>query len=166
MKDRPLLLIDVDGVISLFGAGQTGPSDVLPALVDGMPHLLSRRAGAHLRRLARTFECVWCTGWEERAPEQLPALLDLPRGWPHITFRDRPEYSAHWKLSGIDAAAGAHRALAWIDDSHDETCHAWAAARPGPTLLVGTRPEVGLEDAHVARLEAWAKAPRTARGAF
>ena len=30
------------------------------------------------RRLAGTFECVWCTGWEDRAGTHLPHLLGLP----------------------------------------------------------------------------------------
>jgi HAD domain in Swiss Army Knife RNA repair proteins len=153
---RPLLLIDVDGVISLFGADQTRHDQVVTALVDGIPHRLSRGAAAALRELAPTFECVWCTGWEERAGEHLPTLLDLPRGWSHIAFPDRPEWAAHWKLAGIDAHAGPRRPLAWIDDAHDAACREWAARRPGPTLLVETDPAVGLTGEHAAQLRRWA----------
>jgi hypothetical protein len=152
-----LLLIDVDGVISLFGGPQTDPSQILGTQVEGMPHLLSRRAAAQLDRLAQTFDCIWCTGWEERADEHLPTLLGLPRGWPHVTFPDPPAPAAHWKLSGIDALAGRSRPLAWLDDAHDDACRAWAAARPGPTLLVSTDPYVGLTEDHVATLVAWAE---------
>ena len=151
----PLLLIDVDGVISLFGAG-TDQSSCTPTLVEGIPHLLSRRAGALLTRLGRSFECVWCTGWEDRADGHLPHLLGSPAGWPYIAFPDRPELDAHWKLSGIDAFAGRERPLAWIDDAHDDRCRAWAEARPGPTLLVRTETAVGLTEAHVDLLERWA----------
>jgi hypothetical protein len=157
----PILLIDVDGVISLFGAPQTGPAidpGLLPALVEGVPHYLSRRAGAQLRSLSDVFECVWCTGWEERAEEHLPRLLGLPGGWPHLTFDEVPIPDAHWKLAAIDGRCGAQRPLAWVDDAHDERCLAWASARPGPTLLVGTDPAEGLTDAHASRLRAWAAA--------
>src|SRR5919202_4994555 len=143
---RPLLLIDVDGVISLYGPDQTRNELIVATLVDGIPHLLSRRAAAVLRALAPDFECVWCTGWEERAGEHLPALLGLPAGWPHIRFPDRPEMAAHWKLTGIDAHAGPDRPLAWVDDAHDEACRRWARRRPGPTLLVATESAVGLTD--------------------
>jgi hypothetical protein len=153
---RPLLLIDVDGVISLFGELQTRPSGVVSTQVEGIPHLLSRRAAAALRELDGTFECVWCTGWEERAGEHLPALLDLPRGWPHIAFPDRPQLAAHWKLAGIDAHAGPERPLAWIDDAHDAACREWAQRRPGPTLLIETDPAVGLTEEHAAQLRRWA----------
>jgi|SRR4051794_26117366 len=152
---RPLLLIDVDGVISLFGADQTSPAEVVMTLVDGIPHRLSRQAAAALRDLAGTFECVWCTGWEERAGEHLPALLGLPRGWPHIRFPDRPELAAHWKLTGIDAYAG-ERPLAWIDDAHDPACRDWARSRSAPTLLVSTEAAIGLTQEHAAQLRRWA----------
>ena len=152
--ERPLLLVDVDGVISLFGAG-VDPAGCVPALVEGIPHLLSRRAAAALAGLAAAYECVWCTGWEDRAGAHLPHLLDLPGGWHHLSFSDRPE-DDHWKLRAIDAFAGADRALAWIDDAHDERCRAWAAERPGPTLLVTTEPAVGLVEAQAARLAEWA----------
>jgi hypothetical protein len=152
---RPLLLIDVDGVLSLYG-GAAGA--LVPTLVDGVPHLLSRDAAAALRGLVERFECVWCTGWEERADEHLPKLLGLPSGWPYVVFPRAPEPAAHWKLAGIDAYAGPSRPLAWIDDAHDAACHAWADARPAPTLLVGTEPQVGLTETHAATLRSWAAA--------
>ena len=83
--------------MSLYGTGD------VPTLVDGIPHTLSTRAAAVLMELAPDFECVWCTGWEDRADTHLPALLGVPRGWPHITFPETA--SPHWKLAGIDAFA-------------------------------------------------------------
>jgi hypothetical protein len=154
----PLLLIDVDGVISLFGFGQTEPPAGRFTFVDGLPHYISERAGARLARLNGPFECVWCTGWEERADEHLPYLLGLPPGWRHLTFPEEPVQRAHWKLSAIEAYAGRERPVAWIDDSHDDACEAWAAARPGPTLLVATDPAVGITDEHVETLLRWARA--------
>lgn len=154
----PLLLIDVDGVVSLFGFDQTEPPAGRFTVVDGIPHLLAARAGDHLARLARTFECVWCTGWEDRADEHLPSLLGLPRGWPHLTFAATPGDELHWKLEAIDAHAGPDRPVAWIDDDHDASCVRWAATRPGPTLLVATEPAVGLTADHVTTLERWASA--------
>ena len=110
-------------------------------------------------RLARTYQCVWCTGWEERAEEHLPYFLGLPGGWEHIGFDlPRPEITIHWKVAAIDAFAGPDRPLAWVDDDHDERCRAWARARPGPTLLVTTEPAVGLTDDHVSELLVWASA--------
>jgi hypothetical protein len=150
MRERPLLLIDVDGVISLFARGD----DCVPVLVEGIPHLLSRGAAAVLRRLAPRFECVWCTGWEDRAEMHLPHLLGLPGGWPHIPLTEPP--GGHWKLAAIDGFAGSARPLVWIDDAHDERCRAWAQARAGATLLISTDPVVGLIEADAERIERWA----------
>jgi hypothetical protein len=159
-ESPPTLLVDVDGVLSLFGFDHVDPPPGFPVLVDGTPHWLSSHAGTLLARLARTFQCVWCTGWEERAEEHLPRLLGLPGGWEHLSFRSRPEDRAHWKLAAIEARVGTHHPVAWIDDAHDDACRAWAAERPGPTLLVPTRPEQGLTIEHTEALEAWAAAAR------
>lgn len=161
MGARPLLLVDVDGVISLFGF----EPDAAPAgdwtSVDGHAHLLSATAGEHLRRLSESFELVWCTGWEEKANEHLPHALGLAGPIPHLCFTQPAEACrTHWKLDAIVEHAGDHRPLAWIDDTFNEACHAWAAARPGLTLLVPTEPHVGLTAEDVAMLERWAQAQR------
>jgi hypothetical protein len=116
------------------------------------------RAASRSSTASPTFECVWCTGWEDRADEHLPHLLGIPRGWHHLTFPQEPLADAHWKLSAIEAYTGPDRAVAWIDDAHDDFCHAWAAARPGPTLLIGTDPAVGITDEHVETLLSWGPA--------
>ena len=155
MKTRPLLLVDVDGVISLFAAGE----DCVPALVEGIPHMLSRRAAELLLRIAPHFECVWCTGWEDRAGEHLPHLLGLPHGWPYLSFSEPPD-GAHWKLAAIDAYAGPDRPLAWIDDDHDDRTQTWARERRGETLLVRTDPNTGLTEPQATQLERWGAAMR------
>ncbi len=157
MVRTPLLLVDVDGVLSVFGPGADHAA-CTPALVEGIPHWLSRPAAAALARIAPGFECVWCTGWEDRAEMHLPHLLGLEGGWEHLVFRDRPGDTAHWKLRAIDELAGPDRPLAWIDDAHDERCRAWASARPGPTLLVTTDPAAGFTDADADAVERWARA--------
>ncbi len=90
--DRPLLLIDVDGVISLFGFDHAAPPpDGRYMLVDGIAHFLSGTAGGHLRRLEPAFELAWCTGWEEKANEYLPPALGLPGPLAYVEFdHDRP----------------------------------------------------------------------------
>jgi hypothetical protein len=153
---KPLLLVDVDGVISLFGFSSDERPPGVFLTVDGIPHLLSQRAGQHLRVLAPAFELVWCTGWEEKADEYLPLALGLPAGLPHLRFDGTPGQDRHWKLDAIDDLAGAERPVAWIDDDH-RGCEDWADERPGATLLLTTAPEVGITDAHVQRLLDWAR---------
>jgi hypothetical protein len=159
--DRPLLLLDIDGVISLFGFDHRSPPPGRYQLVDGITHYLSVRAGEHLRRLGERYELAWCTGWEEKANDYLPLALGLEGPLAHVVFDpDQRPTQAHWKLGGIDLHVEPSRPLAWVDDAHDERCLEWAAARPGPTLLVTTDPAVGLIDRDVERLIAWATTRR------
>ncbi len=154
---RPLLLVDVDGVISLFGFDHHSPPPGRYQLVDGIMHFLSEATGAHLRLLSEEFELAWCTGWEEKANEYLPLALGLAGPLPHVVFDpDERPARAHWKLGAIDRHVESTRPLAWIDDAHDDGCASWAAARSGPTLLVTTDPAVGLTADEVNRLLAWA----------
>ena len=154
---RPTLLLDVDGVISLFGFEHDRPPPGRYALVDGAMHFLSATAAALIAELTPAFELVWCTGWEEKADEHLPAVLGLPHGLSHLTFPPAATAAErHWKLDTIDAFAGPRRPLAWIDDAHDDSCRQWAADRAGPTLLVVTEPAVGIARAHVRAMTEWA----------
>jgi HAD domain in Swiss Army Knife RNA repair proteins len=155
-RDRPLLLVDIDGVISLFGFDAAARPEGGFHWIDGVPHFLSATAGEHLLELERAFELVWASGWEEKANEYLPSLLGLPRALPYLSFDRSPARAgAHWKLDAIDAFAG-RRPLAWVDDAFNDACHAWAAERKAGTLLVRTEPHRGLTDAEVGRLLAWA----------
>ena len=153
-----MLAVDVDGVISLFGFD--GPLEDVPGrfhLIDGIAHCIADGAGPRLMRLAEQFELVWATGWEERANDHLPLLLGLPADLPVLTFGGRARFgTAHWKLDALDGYAG-DRPLAWIDDSLDESCRSWAEKRNAPTLLVPTRSDVGITDAHVDVLIDWAR---------
>ena len=155
-RHKPLLLVDVDGVISLYGFDPNGCPPGRFQTVDGMPHFLSATAGGHLRRLGAWFELVWCTGWQERANEHLVGALELGGEFPHLTFTDPPGAGPrHWKLDAIERHAGPYRPLAWIDDDH-AGCEEWARSRPGPTLLVTTEPALGILGEHVERLLGWA----------
>ena len=156
MSSKPILAVDVDGVISLFGFDE--PPDREQAsfqLIDGMVHCISLAAGERLRRLAEHYDLVWATGWEDRANDSLGPLIGLP-DLPFLTFDGAARFgSAHWKLGPIDEFAG-DRPLAWIDDSFDESCYVWAQEREAETLLIPTESPLGLEEAQTEALVLWA----------
>jgi hypothetical protein len=154
---RPILAVDVDGVISLFGFDDPPPpAEANYQLVDGMLHCISLRAGERLRRLAGHFDLVWATGWEEKANFYLPTVLGIAE-LPHLTFDGTARFgSAHWKLGPLDEY-GQGRAMAWIDDNFDESCYRWAREREQPTLLVPTDPAQGLQEAETEALIAWGR---------
>ena len=154
--DRPVLFVDVDGVISLFGFGPGEPPPGTFHSVEGILHCIGSAAGGRLARLTDAFELVWATGWEEKANEYLPHLLGMEKPLPVLTFDGRAVFgTAHWKLEAIDEYA-AGRPAAWIDDSLDHRCRRWAAKRGAPTLLVETDPATGITDEHVDELLRWA----------
>jgi len=183
-KPKPLLLVDVDGVVSLFGArgavdgsAPGSPAGLAPPpagaiegsfhAIDGIPHFLSSTAAGHLLRLSRSFELVWASGWEEKANEYLPHLLGLPAELPFIPFSQRTAVGAraphaHWKLEAITAYVG-QLALAWVDDAFNAACQRWADARGAPTLLVSTTPEHGLTAREARTLLRWARELRARR---
>jgi len=163
-------MVDIDGVISLFGLGGAGTGggidsstrpDGIFHSIDGIPHFLSSVATTHLLTLVEDFDLVWCSGWEEKAEEYLPHLLGLPSGLPFLRFERGQgagsSMGGHWKLAAIDAYAGP-RPLAWIDDAFDASCHAWAEERSAPTLLVQSEPEHGLTSKEAQQLTEWARA--------
>jgi hypothetical protein len=169
-EHQPILFVDVDGVISLFGfrepyglASGNAPSDDRPSgtlhNVNGIPHYIKDSAGAHLRALSAHFELVWATGWEETANEHLPHILDLGRELPFLTFDGRVAAGAcHWKIEAIEEYAG-RRPVSWIDDNFDQSCYDWAERRAARTLLIETERHVGMHDAHCEQLINFATEP-------
>jgi hypothetical protein len=163
--DKPILFVDVDGVISLFGFAPKASE--LPGRfhwIDGVAHCIPDVVGDHLIRLAGSFDLVWATGWEEKANEYLPFILGLPEPeLPCLMFQGRAVFgSSHWKLDAIDEYARG-RPAAWIDDNLDDACRLWAAHREEPTLLIETRSPTGMTEDHVEELLAWADEVSAAR---
>lgn len=163
LEDRPLLLVDVDGVIALFnldGGEQPGTWH----LIEGFAYYLASAPARLLHAAADHFELVWCTGWEDRANDHLPRLAGLPGPLPVIHFARNPGHTnAHWKLDEIDAYAGDRR-VAWIDDALDEHCERWARQRTErgiDTLLVRTEPHRGMLAEHLDELLAFAATTTT-----
>jgi hypothetical protein len=155
--NRPILFVDVDGVISLFGFESFEEPPGAFHMVDGILHCIGSSAAARLARLARVYELVWATGWEEKANEYLVHLLEMEGDLPVLTFDGRASFgSAHWKLEAIEEFA-ADRPAAWIDDNLDVECRAWAERRSAPTLLVETEAAVGIDEEHVELLLGWAE---------
>jgi hypothetical protein len=119
-REKPILFLDVDGVISLFGFDDRSEPPGSYHSVNGILHCISHGAAERIRRLGERFELVWATGWEETANEHLPYLLAMPAELPYLTFDEPAQYgTAHWKVDSIDRYAGLDRPAAWIDDCHD-----------------------------------------------
>lgn len=162
--EKPILAVDVDGVVSLFGfTDPPEPEAAVFELINGVVHCISTPTGERLIRLREHYEVLWVSGWEAQTSE-LASLLGVP-DFPYLTFEGAARFgSADWKLGPLGEHA-AGRALAWVDDSFDERCYEWAKAREEPTLLIQTESHAGLLEVHVEALIGWARSLDLARSA-
>lgn len=165
MPDKPLLLLDVDGVCCPFGAGENVPADLELVLAGDVHVLLGPRTGAHVRALQSRFELCWASGWEERANTYICPLLGLPAlavillpELGAVTWDEDFVVTGTWKLHAVSEAVGG-RPLAWIDDELQEDAFEWARARTAagiPTLLICPEAHQGMSENDVAELQSFA----------
>jgi len=152
--DRPLLLLDIDGVLNPWAA---------PTLPDGFkehvlfpkderPHRFSEHHGEWIRELARSFEVVWASAWGSVANQLLAPILRLPE-FDWVPYPPTP-FPPSSKVPSIAAFVG-ERSAAWVDDDITAEARAWASGRENPTLLVPVDPTIGLLPEHVRSLEVW-----------
>ena len=153
MTLRPLLLLDVDGVLNPFPELPDGFVEIDLFPEDEEPARLAAIHGDWLRELADAYDLAWATGWGEEANRLLCPFFGLPE-LPLVPLPSMPFEPRH-KVPAV-AAFAAERPAAWVDDMLGPEALAWAAARIEPTLLIDIDSATGLARANVDRLLAWA----------
>jgi hypothetical protein len=169
---RPLLLIDVDGVLNavnrsqnakiynIFRAGGTQTS-------KGFTIRFRRELADWLAELAEHYHLVWCTTWDDMANTELAEHLGLPE-LPVIPCAERDIYPptihlAHFKQGVVERYVD-DRPYAWIDDDFTRIDLDWAHLRTEkdgiPTKILPIRGSAGLQRHHVDKLIAWATSLR------
>ena len=157
-SQRPLLLLDVDGVLNPFAALGCPPGYTEHEFFPGEePVRLSPAHGRWLQELSTRFQLVWATAWGSEANRVIAPLLRLPE-LPVIRFPP-PPFEPLDKLAPITEYAG-QRPLVWIDDQHTPQAHEWAAQRGVPTLLISVDPAEGLTRPVIDQSLQWADDPR------
>jgi hypothetical protein len=151
---RPLLLVDVDGVLNPWLALECPDGFHEYSFFPGERVLLSEGHGDLLRSLATSFELVWATAWEHKANRFICPVIALPE-LPVIEFPlAGPDYLFR-KLPAVIDYVG-ERPFAWIDDEHQPDHYVWARERRAPTLLVDIDPAEGFTASVAAHLAEWA----------
>jgi hypothetical protein len=153
---RPLLLLDVDGVLSPYGTPLPPAGYTEHHLFPGEePVRVNPAHGAWITETSAVLDIAWATGWNDEANELLAPLLHIAR-LPVIAMPPAPFHPSE-KVPLIAAYAG-QRPAAWIDDLHTPEARNWAATRTSPTLLITADPAIGLVRESIDRLLAWAGA--------
>jgi hypothetical protein len=154
MTERPLLLLDIDGVLNPWAA-PTCPEGFAEYILfpnDEQPHRFAEHHGEWIRELARSFEVVWASAWGMVADDLVAPILGLPK-FRWVPFPPTP-FPPSAKVPSIDLFAG-DRSVAWVDDALGSDAWEWASVREAPTLLLPVDPAVGLTLEQVDELQSW-----------
>lgn len=166
--NKPVLLVDVDGVLNPFShRGDFAPGwethqitaqNHMSQMKTYEVYLLPRH-GSWLLELAADFELVWATTWEEQANTLIGPKIGLP---------PLPVAPIYWRMSGYNKTMGIEeiigdRPAAWLDDEPGSAGHYWRDERMKrgvPTLLVTTDPAIGFTRGQKDRLHRFATSLR------
>lgn len=169
---RPVLLLDVDGVLCPVRdnerpGGYHAPSAEFRSASyehwgtgETIELWISPSNAERLALLAKVFEIVWATGWAHHANRVIGPL----HGLPDLRFvelswsEDMRSLESSWKLPAVARYVGDDQPCVWIDDDIRPDAEQWAANRPGRTLLIPVDHRVGLTDQAVERALSFARA--------
>lgn len=149
---KPLLLVDVDGVLNVaLSNRQAKRQGFIRRRAQGYRLHLHPKHGRWMRELQDRFEVVWATTWEDGADRDIAPEIGAPRGLPYIEF-DGPQgyFGETWKFGPVIKYVG-DRPFAWLDDMIRPDAWEWCKRnRPDiPTFLIACDPAKGwTEDQH------------------
>lgn len=170
---RPILAIDVDGVLNAISNGKP-MKGWLDTRALGFRIRYNPGHGAKLLAVGEDTgaELVWCITWEERANEHIAPLVGLPE-LPWVPMEpgrdavvaaslhgDRQPGTRYHSIGAAKAAAmrayADSRPFCWLDDEPDaaEALRSCAA----PHLVVRIPEHTGLQDEHLERARTWLRA--------
>lgn len=157
MTTKPILFLDVDGVLNVFSAKVPSTKTYVPSRwsdedVINVPVEVADGTTRRIHNLLGHFEPVWATAWLGGAHGGWREILDLPStSWPHITYFGL-------KLPEIIRHAG-ERPWAWIDDDAIWEMRElkWSDRMIGDNLIINPDPRIGLTDEIVDEVIDWAR---------
>jgi hypothetical protein len=143
-NDRPLLFLDVDGVLNCPGPRQDEHEFVK---LGGLPVFIPKGTKERVHRLLEVYDPVWCTAWLGSAHSAWRHVLELDGlPWPYVNYRQ-------YKIIDLLKMAG-DRLWAYVDDDvfgYELKGLGWTEDMVSG-LLIQPDPYVGLTDEHVREL--------------
>lgn len=162
MTDRPILAVDVDGVLNALSKGRP-PAGWADADVQGYRIRHNPRHGRMLADLAGRCgaQLVWCTTWEKNAAAHIAPLVGLPP-MPWVPLEPGlPDWRGQAKSIGLikgDALMfwAGDRPTCWLDDEWDapHSLYDWQT----PHLVIRVDGRAGLQQQHLRKAEQWLSA--------
>lgn len=161
---KPLLLLDVDGVLNPSASRKWLDNSEFTkrntTVSNGFtyPVWLNRKHGKQLLNLCdeNGLDLVWCTTWEDEANEFIGPRLGLPQ-LPVIKFGFN---GMTWKFGSVLDYA-QDRPLAWLDDDFEmhRGYKEWFLDQRAdiPTHLQQVLPKIGMTENDLAAIDRWAK---------
>ena len=158
---RPVVFLDVDGVLNAVGAAIPGPdmfTDFRRTHCMGFRIVYSPEMGRRLAGLDA--DIVWLTTWREMANKWIAPLF----GWPKRELLDGDE-DAHddsamgwWKSGAVYGFVTEHqRPFVWLDDDLRFAERLgeveWLAGCAVPHLCISPSTTVGLRPSHLDLIE-------------
>jgi hypothetical protein len=167
---RPLVLVDIDGVVNAFGARKV-LAHQRAVRIGQYRIVLDTRHPEWFAELAKEAELRWATMWQAGAARQFSPVAGFGADWDFLGFdawyAGQPMHvirqarnmtgtgvgSYKWPM--ILEAGEAARPMVWIDDDMTDEQIIWAierSQRVAPTLFIRPDPEHGFTVAQYKRV--------------
>lgn len=168
MTARPILAVDVDGVLNACNLGKPAPgwqdTRVYPHGEGRGGYYRIRYNPGHGARLLAIAEetgaeLTWCTTWEELANQHIAPLVGLPElPWvPMEPGRAGQKFSEHRSVAMTKAMAmrayAGDRPFCWLDDEPDAGTELLDC--PVPHVVIEVDEWTGLQDKHFEAARSW-----------
>lgn len=142
----PLLLLDIDGVLSpLFYHGDLLAEGYTVLRGSWNNAFLATRERDWIERLRPYCALVWATNWRNAAHE-VTDHWNIEKFPLTVEFDDMFDAEGTWKLPAIQRfLEGRNNPVVWIDDELEDDAIQWARTRPH-THFLQANPTYGLMD--------------------
>lgn len=147
-RRKPLLFLDVDGVLNVFGADFERQMIELPG--ERFPHYLypTSNTKSFLRWAWSVFDVYWCTAWGPDA-NVIATWARLPKKPCAANVRSS---SMEWKLDGVkEIRNDSNRKAVWIEDGIGKVAEEWVSVQEN-FFYVHTDYRVGVTKTHACFL--------------